>query len=148
MRENQVLTKRFLWASLVITALACGPALAGSIEIIVNPESKVTSIGRAELSKIFLRRLRTWADGKRAVPVDQLPSSDAREAFTRLVHGRSVVTVEVYWKRMIFSGRGVPPEELASDAEVLEFVRSTPGAVGYVTSSEALEGVQKLALRD
>ena len=83
-----------------------------------------------------------------AVPVDQIPSSEARREFTTLVHGRSVVTVEVYWKRMIFSGKGIPPKELADDAEVIEFVRSNPGAVGYVTNSEGAEGVVKLRLED
>ncbi len=124
------------------------PMLAGPVEIIIHPSSKVTTITRAELSKIFLKRLRTWSDGTRAEPVDQVPSSAAREEFSELVHGRSVVTVEVYWKRMIFSGRGVPPRELESDAAVIEFVRSTPGAVGYITDSEELEGVVKLTVED
>jgi hypothetical protein len=40
-----------------------------------------------------------------------------------------------FWRQQIFSGRNVPPVEKASDSEVLEFVRSNPGAIGYVSSS-------------
>jgi ABC-type phosphate transport system substrate-binding protein len=117
------------------------------VEIIVHPASGITSVTKAELSKIFLKRLRTWADGERAQPVDQVPGA-TRESFSRWIHGSSVVTIEVYWKRMIFSGRAVPPVEAADDGEVLEFVRETPGAVGYVTKSAELVGVRKLVLRE
>lgn len=140
--------KRLLWTFLVAAASASALVSAQSIALIVHQDNQVTSITRTELSKIFLKRLRTWSDGTVAVPVDQLPSSEVRKRFTRLVHRRSVVKVEVYWKRMIFSGRGVPPRERASDHEVLEFVRSTPGAVGYVTRSEELEGVRELKLEE
>lgn len=127
---------------------ASAPAVAQQVEVIVHPDSKVTTISRRELSKLFLRRLRTWADGTMAVPVDQAPSSAVREEFSQLVHERSVVTVEVYWKRMIFSGRGVPPRELADDQAVLEFVRSTPGSVGYVTAGSDLGGVKALKIEE
>lgn len=124
------------------------PALAVPVEIIVHPDNTVTSISPAELSKIFLKRLRVWEDGQTAVAVDQVPSSAAREEFSRRVHGRSVVSIEIYWKRMIFSGKGVPPRELATDEEVLKFVRSNPGAVGYVTRATRLEGVKELSLEE
>jgi hypothetical protein len=42
--------------------------------------------------------------------------------------------VKSFWQRQIFSGSGVPPQERASDEEVLDFVRANPGAVGYVSS--------------
>ena len=69
-----------------------------------------------------------------------------REEFSRQVHERSVITIEVYWKRMIFSGRSLPPPILTNDDEVLEYVRSTPGAVGYVDEGADTTGVKKLAL--
>lgn len=36
------------------------------------------------------------------------------------------------WRRKAFKGGPVSPVMLGSDAEVIEFVRATPGAVGYV----------------
>ncbi len=69
-----------------------------------------------------------------------------RQAFSRRVHERSVITIEVYWKRMVFSGRTLPPKILASDAEILDFVRDTPGAVGYVAADADTRGVKTLAV--
>lgn len=117
------------------------------LTIVVHPETEIGSITRAELSKIFLKRLRTWKSGERAVPVDQLLGSPIRQVFSEHVHHRSVINVEVFWKRMIFSGRDVPPLELASDEEVLEYVRETPGAVGYLSSGD-LDGVGRIELED
>ena len=108
----------------VRTTGAVAPAEAQSgFTVIAHPDNGVTSVSKDELSKIFLKRLRTWADRRPTVPVDQFPSSTVREEFTRYVHERRVVNVEVYWKRLIFSGRAVPPMELPDDEEVLAAAR-------------------------
>ncbi len=39
---------------------------------------------------------------------------------------------------MIFSGRGVPPLELRSDSEILNYVSSHPDAISYVSSDTDL----------
>lgn len=116
--------------------------------VIVHPATTVSTISRAELSKIFLKRLRTWEDGSRAMPVNLPPESPLREAFSRRIHDRSVVNIEVYWKRQIFSGRSVPPPEARDDVAVVAYVRRTPGAVGYVDSRTAIEGVRRLRLTE
>ncbi len=143
-----VALRRLFPVLMVLAFVASLPVYAQSIEVIVHPDHDVTSIPKSELSKIFLKRLRTWADGTRAVPVDQVPDSSVRREFTRSVHERRVVNVEVYWKRMIFSGRAAPPPEMADDRTVIEFVRSTPGAVGYVSTLTRLEGVRSLRITD
>lgn len=137
-----------LGASLVLVVMVAAPPPTAGVTIVVHPDSRITSISRAELSKVFLGRLRSWSDGTTALPVDQLPDRSVRARFSRRVHRRSVVTVEVYWKRMIFSGRGVPPDELANDQEVVAFVRAHPGAVGYVDTTTELAGMRELSLEN
>lgn len=130
------------------TIVPFSAAQTGDVVIIVHPDTEATTVSKSELSKIFLKRLRTWSNGDAVIAVDLVPESPVREWFSKLVHERSVITVEVYWKRMIFSGRGVPPKELASSAAVVEFVRTTPGAVGYVSALAEREGVKLLSLQD
>jgi hypothetical protein len=57
-----------------------------SFRVIVHPSSLAASIGREELSRIFLRKQLAWRHGEAALPVDQRPSSPIREAFTAYVH--------------------------------------------------------------
>ena len=75
-------------------------------------------------------------------------TSPVRDSFSREVLGKSVPAVEQYWTQAIFSGRAVPPVEKRTDADVLAYVRETPGAIGYVSASTPTEGVKRLALRD
>ena len=70
--------------------------------------------------------------------VNQDKASKTREAFTKTVLGKSTAAVESYWQQQIFAGKDVPPAEKASDADVIAFVKSNPGGVGYVSGGAAL----------
>jgi hypothetical protein len=37
-----------------------------------------------------------------------------------------------YWTVRRYIGKGVPPREFATASEVIRFVQSTPGAIGYI----------------
>ena len=60
---------------------------------------------------------------------------------------RSPEAVRNYWQQRIFTGRGVPPPELASDEAVLAYVREHRGAVGYVSAAAETSSVKVLELR-
>lgn len=99
--------------------------------VIAHPATSVSSLTRAELSAIFMRRTRGWRDRTEVHPVE--PSSErVREQFSHAIHGKSIAYVTRYWQRVIFSGRGVPPATLPSDAAVIEFVKTHRGAIGYI----------------
>jgi hypothetical protein len=57
-----------------------------------------------------------------------------------------VPSVYSYWQEIVFSGRGEPPPERASDAEVVAFVRANVNAFGYVSPTAAVAGVKVLTL--
>ena len=106
-------------------------------QVIVHRANPVTSISRAELSAIYMRRVRSWPDGREIVPVEQPSRSRMREQFSRVVHGKSVAFVTRYWQRVIFAGRGVPPAELKSNEAVIDFVRARRGVIGYIDAQAA-----------
>ena len=97
--------------------------------VVVNRSNPVVSVTREELSAIYLKRKSDW------LPVDQYPAAPVRERFSRAVHGKSVGYVTRYWQRLIFSGRGIPPRQLPSDAAVLEFVKNNANAIGYIAGA-------------
>jgi hypothetical protein len=65
-----------------------------------------------------------------------------RGLFSETVLARHVAAVRSYWQQQIFSGRDVPPVEKKNDAEVLEYVRTNRGAVGYVSEASPASGVK------
>ncbi len=116
--------------------------------VVVNASNPISSVTRAELSAIYLKRLRKWPGRREDItPVEQPAKSRLREYFSRSIHGKSVAYVTRYWQRLIFAGRGIPPDEAASSAVVLQFVKTHRGAVGYVERDTAEgEGVKVITV--
>lgn len=112
--------------------------------VIVNANNPNDQLSKDEISQIFLKKVKQWSDGTAVLPVDLNADSLVRKSFCQQVHGRSVASIKSYWQRMIFSGREVPAPEKASESEVVEFVASNPGAIGYVRTSSQIAGPVKV----
>lgn len=119
---------------------------AADFRLIVNEASPVKSLRSEEVQRFMLGKSTKWAHGVQVQPVDQAPNSSTRAAFSREVLNKSISAVKGYWQSQIFSGRGVPPAELQSDAAVVDFVRRNPGAIGYVSAGATLDGVKAVEL--
>lgn len=111
-----------------------------SFVVIVHPDNPAKSVSKKKVSRLMLKELAKWEGGLSARPVDLDSRSETRREFSRDVHGRSVSSIKNYWQRQIFSGRAVPPPEVANDNAVITHVRSHPGAIGYVSASARLSG--------
>jgi ABC-type phosphate transport system substrate-binding protein len=142
--------RRVLLFGLVVAVLAGGAAPVASADakfrIIVNPQVKGTQIPRAALSSIFLRQAARWGDGTSVLPVDQSIKSPVRQAFSYSVLQQGLIEVQIYWQRKIPTGL-VPPPVKTSDEEIVSYVASTPGAIGYVSATTPLpDSVRELAI--
>ena len=125
--------------------LSAAPAGAQTYRVIVNASNSTTTISKDDLARVYMKKLTTWKGGGETVVVDQGPRSPVRAQFSTQVLGRDVATMKNYWQQSLFAGRGVPPIEQASDAQVLAFVSSNPNAIGYVSETAALpSGVKVL----
>ncbi len=125
----------------VAAFLVAAPALRaqeGGYRVIVNAANPVSTLEARDVSRMFRKEMTRWKDGSAVAPVDQRTKAPVRAAFSQKVHGRSVQMMAEFWRQQIFSGRNVPPVEKASDAEVIDFVRANPGAIGYVSGSTSL----------
>ena len=119
---------------------------ATGYRVIVHPGESADALSREDVSRLFMKKSTKWSDGTPVVPVDQTLSSRVREVFSKDVHGKGAAAVDAYWQKQIFSGRGVPPVTMGSDAEVVAFVRSTPGAIGYVAAGADTSGVMVVSI--
>jgi ABC-type phosphate transport system substrate-binding protein len=138
--------------SAVLTALVWTvPAISNGqdFKIVVNPANSSESLNKQQLENIFMKKMSTWSNGQPVIPVDQTAASSTRNSFSKAIFGRDPNAIKSYWQRQIFSGRGVPPPEKASDDEVLAFVRVNSGAIGYVSSNADVgSGVKVLEITD
>jgi ABC-type phosphate transport system substrate-binding protein len=135
------------WLMVALFAMAQPSYSQQDFVLIVNAANPVSSVTREELGKIFLKKTAKWGDGARAEPVDLGAGSPVRARFSQSVHGKETSAVKAYWQKMIFSGREIPPPELGSAAEVVSFVGSKRGGVGYVPEGTELgERVKRVRL--
>ena len=146
--EVMKMTGRAFACFLLGAATLVGSANAQDrFRVIVNPANPATSLSSAELSRLFLKKTVSWPGGLPVAAVDQERKSSVRRAFSRAVHAKDPDAIVSHWQTMVFSGRDTPPPVKASDASVIEFVRSNPGAIGYVSETADLAGVKALAIR-
>lgn len=122
-------------------------AQAQDFTVIVNASNPVSSLPRDDVAKLFLKKTVAWESGKPAAPVELPAAAKAREAFARTVLNKSIAQVKSYWQQQIFSGRDVPPPEKQTESDVVAFVRSNPGAIGYVSKGADIgRGVKALSV--
>jgi hypothetical protein len=119
------------------------------VVIVVNSANPVSTMRREQVARMFLREVSAWNNGEEILPVDQLERSPSRVTFAREVQGQTVSSLKTYWQQRIFSGNDSPPPERVSDADVLTYVRSNPGAIGYVVEGTDLgTGVKPVVITE
>lgn len=119
-------------------AFAAGSAVAQptALVVIVAKDSKAPAkLGMDELSAIFLGAAKSYPNGERAVPLDYKSGSEPYVAFYQKVAGRTEAQMKAHWSRIMFTGKGQPPQEAGDGAAVKKLVAANPNMLGYVEAS-------------
>jgi hypothetical protein len=122
------LTVAATWLALSSPSVASTDAY----KVIVHRDVRVTHVDREFLRGAFLRITIRWNHGVPVRPVDLPARSPIRDRFAVEVLHKTPGALRSHWLQRIFSGTAVPPPEAGSAAEAIEYVRSNPGAVGYI----------------
>lgn len=109
--------------------------------VIINSTNPVSQLTREQLSSYFLKRVTKWSNGSQIMPVDLIKTSDVRAAFSEDVLHRRVSSVEAYWHKQIFSGRGIPPAQVENDSLVILYIGRHPDGIGYIDANRKIEGL-------
>ena len=136
----------FVCLVLALVAPASTSAEERPFVVIVHKDNPQASFSRKFVGDAFLKKTTRFPNGEVIRPVDLPAASPTRARFTEDVLGRSVASVKSYWQQVIFSGRDVPPPELATEADVVKYVTANPNAIGYVSGSTNLSGVKPITI--
>ena len=138
------LTLLLLGVSLLLSGI---PAFGAGIVLIANPDVSEQSLDEASITKIYQGKMTRWDDDHKVVPV-MLKDGPIHEGFVEEFMGSTTSRLNTYWKQAVFSGRGIPPKSFDSELEVVRYVASTPGAIGYVSPLAPLTNVKELVIED
>ncbi len=132
-----------LLCGLLLFVIGQAQAVA-DVAVIANKSLGVDSISAKEAKKIWLSKTKSMG-GTTLKLADLPPGNGARNHFYSKVVKKSESKLKAYWAKIAFSGKGTPPKTFAADAEVVNWVAATPGAVGYVDSG-ATDGSVKVLM--
>jgi ABC-type phosphate transport system substrate-binding protein len=141
--------RQLVLAAMAVLATTLSASGAQEFRVVAHPTVQGTKITRANLSALFTGKTARWGDKAEARPVDQSAQAPVRRAFTAAIIGLSMGELQLYWQKRVANDRVFPPPTKGSDEEVLVYVASHEGAVGYVGPDTAIpETVKVLAVID
>lgn len=112
----------------------CVPAAAADMVVVVSADSPPVTLDREQVVDIFLGKTRTFPDGRRAVPVDHPEGSAGHDAFYASFAGRTPAQLKAHWSKIIFTGRGQPPKQLADVELIKRALDENPDVIAYLPS--------------
>ncbi|PTT89431.1 phosphate ABC transporter substrate-binding protein [Pelomonas sp. HMWF004] len=92
-------------------------------------------VSAEELAAIFLGAAKSYPNGERAIPLDLKPGSEPYGVFYQKVAGRTEAQMKAHWSRLMFTGKGQPPQEAGDSAAMKKLVAANPNMLGYVEAS-------------
>jgi ABC-type phosphate transport system substrate-binding protein len=120
-------------------------AVPEAVVVIVSAQSGVTELSKNQIADIFLGKITRFPNEEQVMPVDLPEGAPAREDFYAKFTGKSPAQLKAHWSRIIFTGRGQPPIEVASSAAAKKFIAENPRAIGYIEQSLVDPSVRVLA---
>jgi ABC-type phosphate transport system substrate-binding protein len=121
-------------ATVLALVVSSGLAVADPV-VVVSSKNLVKLLSKSEASDIFLGKTNRFPDGTQAIPIDQTEGTAGRDEFYAKFTGKSAAQVKAYWSKIIFTGRGQPPKEVANSNEVKKTIADNPNTIGYIDQS-------------
>jgi ABC-type phosphate transport system substrate-binding protein len=110
-------------------------AAVADVVAVVSAKSTITTLSKSQLADIFLGKVSRLPNGARVVAIDQAEDAPARAEFYLKLADRSAPQMKAYWSKIRFTGRGQPPEEVHSSADMKKRIAADPAAIGYIEES-------------
>ncbi len=127
-----------------LLTLACAAGdcqAAGGIVVIGN--SNVANLDTATLQRIYTGKA-IQVDGVSVTAVNSTSGSALRIRFLQSYLNEDDDKYVAYWIKRRYAGLGAPPRELSSSNAIINYVKVTPGAIGYIDEGEIEPGLNIL----
>jgi len=113
---------------------------AHAVDVVVHPSVNESTLTTSQLRRIYTMRQTQWLDGQR-ITVYVLP----RHHVLHIQFSKEHLEMYPYqldriWNKLTYSGLGVAPITVLSPASLVDAVRKTPGAIGYVETLKDKKG--------
>jgi len=112
-----------------------------AVVVVVHPENNST-FDKKSIKKMFLGKSKSFSNGRSAILISPDKSDPSRNAFNKSVLGKSSNQVNAYWSKMIFTGKGVPPQEMATASDIISAISANKDAISYLDAAAVTDAVK------
>lgn len=109
-------------------------------EVVVIGNNNVPKMDVATIQKIYTGKIISISDIN-LKPVNAKLGTKERNRFLDVFMNQDEEKYTGYWTVRRYIGKGTPPNELNSAAEIIDYVKSTAGGMGYIDEADLKEGV-------
>lgn len=113
-------------------AMLAPPAMAG---VVVVAHANMHKLDLPTLQRIYTGKV-IEVGGVSVSPINLRAGQPLRQRFLADYLQQTDDAYVAYWTVRRYVGKGVPPRELLTTAEVIGYVQSTPGAVAYLDEAD------------
>ena len=137
-----------LLAGLVIVLIMIAPTARAELICLGNISQDL--IGNIDdVGQIVTGEQTSWANGstiRLALPGKSSPQLEGISARFMTSTGKEL---QRHWLRLAFTGRAAPPKFFNSNEALLNYLRRTPGSVGFIEINESinLDGLTKIQIQ-
>ena len=120
-------------------ALFCGVVWRGDAEaqdialIMHKKGSDEMSLRKEEVKQIFLGQKTRWDDHS-IIHFAVCTEETSLLTFLKRYVKKTPIQNQNYWKKLVFSGKGIMPKMFDDTQKVLEFVSSTEGSISFISA--------------
>lgn len=130
--------------TIILISILCIQAFA-DIMIVGSSNCQINSLSRVELKNLYLGLNKT--SNKDKINVLNRDDTKLYEEFVTTELKKSVVSLETYWVRMLFSGNAKPPKQI-SYKEWLEINNQNKCFIIYIKQTEYKDNFKRISIEE
>jgi len=114
------------------------------ISVIVNPANS-DSFDAKTIKRIYLGKIKVFPNGEKVTVLTLEDNAPETEMFRESALNKSNSQFKSYWSKLAFTGKGTPPTEVASSADMINAIKADASSIGFIDSSAVTADVKVIA---
>lgn len=132
---------RTILSMLALSAISAGVWAADGVVVIGH--AGIKKLDNATLARIYTGRV-IEVEGISVTAINANAGSHVRNRFLQIFLNQDEDKYTAYWTVRRYIGKGASPREMAKSSDIISFVNSTPGAIGYINEADLQPGLNVL----
>jgi ABC-type phosphate transport system substrate-binding protein len=115
------------------------------VAVIANKDVPVDTITKSELLDLYTLEIGLWDNGQGVTIFDLKPKGEVKDTFYNYLD-RTTSRMKSIWMKKLLSSGDDPPQAIETENLMLEKIKNTPGAIGYISIPMVNEEVKTLVI--